>query len=208
MLFHPLNEILGSGAKVQILRALLPLTTPVSGREAQRLARVRSRKGGSVALEELSDLGVLQRVELRGSHLYQVNPEHELVRPLATLFGVEEDRLRVFVSTIRTGLAERNVADRVSSLILYGSNARWEAKPRSDVDLLAVVGSELAVVEVRHALLEVGEEVRRRQGLRISPYVLSANRVEERLEKGDPLMETIRKEGRILLGDPLPGMSA
>lgn len=203
MLFNPLDGILGSTAKVQTLRALLPLTAPVSGREAQKLARIKSRKGASTALEDLFDLGVLQRTETRGSHLYQVNREHELVRPLAILFGEEEGRLQLLVSTLRSGLAERNLAERVCSVILYGSNARRGATPRSDVDILVVVDSDVVASEVKEALYDSGQDLRRRLGLRISPYVLTASRVRERVEDGDTLLAAIQQEGRLLMGEPL-----
>ncbi|HEX2189091.1 MAG TPA: nucleotidyltransferase domain-containing protein [Longimicrobiaceae bacterium] len=208
MLFNPLDGILGSTAKVRILRALLPLTVPVSGREAQKLAGVRSRRGAGTALDDLSDLGVLRRTETRGSHLYQVNPQHELVPPLTALFGKEEGRLRELVATIRAGLAERELAERVRSVVLYGSNARRDATPRSDVDLMAVVDSDLAVSAVREALYEVGQDLRRRLGLRISPHVLTMHRVRERAEDGDPFVQTIREEGRPLMGEALDGLLA
>ncbi|MEW5929810.1 MAG: nucleotidyltransferase domain-containing protein [Gemmatimonadota bacterium] len=206
MLFNPLDGILGSTTKVQILRVLLPLTHPVSGREAQKLARIKSRNGAGNALDDLSDLGVLQRTDIRGSHLYEVNREHELVPPLAALFRQEERRLQALTSTIRKGLSERKLAEHVRSVILYGSNARLDATPASDVDLLAVVDSELAASAVKEALYEMGDDLRRRQGLRTSPYVLTASRVRERMEDGDPLMATILKEGRVLVGETLDGM--
>src|SRR5690606_25261375 len=136
MLFHPLDGILGSTAKVQILRALLPLTSPVSGREAQKLAGIRSRRGAGTALEDLSKLGVLNLTETRGSHLYEINHEHELITHLQDLFSAEEKRLSGFIAVIRQSLVQRRLEERVRSLILYGSNARREGKPGSDVDLL------------------------------------------------------------------------
>jgi predicted nucleotidyltransferase len=208
MLFHPLNGILGSTAKVQILRALLPLTSPVSGREAQKLARIRSRSGAGTALEELSQLGVLQLTETRGSHLYQVNHEHELVAPLYQLFRQEENRLAAFVSVVRKSLVRRQLEEHVRSLILYGSNARRDVTPKSDVDLLVVVESEHAVNEVTEAVSTAGETVRRRQGLRVSPYVLTAKRARERAAAGDPLLKAVRTEGRLLMGEALEGVIA
>lgn len=73
MLTNVLKAVLGSTTKVQILRALLPLVSPVSGREAQRLAGIRSDQGVRAALEELSDLEILHRVQTRKAYLYQIN---------------------------------------------------------------------------------------------------------------------------------------
>ncbi len=180
----------------------------MSGREAQKLARIRSRKGAGTALEDLSQLGVLRLTETRGSHLYEVNREHELVTPLQELFSREENRLPALVALIRESLTERRLEEYVRSLILYGSNARRDATPGSDVDLLAVVNSEGAVERVTEAMYAAGEVVRRRQGVRISPYVLTERRARERATAGDPLFETVATEGRLLMGQALEGLVA
>jgi predicted nucleotidyltransferase len=206
MLFNPLDAILGSAAKVRILRALLPLAAPVSGREAQHLAGVKSRRGTSTALDDLSDLGVLLRTETRGSHLYQVNREHDLVMPLVGLFEAEERRLRDFVSALRLSLAERKLVERLCSVVLYGSNARRDATPQSDVDLLVVVDSDTIVSEVKEALYDLGHGLMRRQGLRISPYVLTVSRVRERAGDRDPFVGEVRNEGRLLMGEELDSL--
>ncbi len=52
-------------------------------------------------------------------------------------------------------------------------------------------------------LLAGGPALRERFGWRISPYVLPRERVEARHREGDPLIQTIAEEGRVLLGDPL-----
>jgi len=52
MLHDALNSVFGSTTKVRLLRALLPLTSAVSGREAG----VRSMGGAQRALTELAQL--------------------------------------------------------------------------------------------------------------------------------------------------------
>ena len=60
MLFYVLDELLGTATKMRVLRVLLQLDSPVSGKEAKRLARVRSAASMWTALDELSDLGILR----------------------------------------------------------------------------------------------------------------------------------------------------
>src|SRR3954453_20593776 len=76
MLTHALEGVLGATAKVKVLRALLPLTSPVSGREAKDLAGIRSQSGAQQALVALSQLGVLHEERIRGARLYRVNRAH------------------------------------------------------------------------------------------------------------------------------------
>src|SRR4051812_26480711 len=109
MLFAALEGVLGSSSKIQILRALLPLNGPVSGREAQRLARVSSDNGSRQALNTLTEMGVLTQQRLRGSHLYQVNRDHHLVAPLEALFMAEFQRMRMLRDIVRSGLEARGL---------------------------------------------------------------------------------------------------
>ncbi|HET6762348.1 MAG TPA: nucleotidyltransferase domain-containing protein [Longimicrobiaceae bacterium] len=203
MLFNPLDGVLGSVAKIRILRALLPLTTPVSGREAQKLARVRSRNGVSKALDDLSQLGVLRRTETQGAQLYELNREHELVPQLTRLFSEEQGGLKSLVSAVTKQLSKHDLSDHLRSLILYGSNARWDAGPESDVDLLALVDSESWAAPVQDLLYEAGRDLTRKQGLRLSPYVLSVARVRERAADHDPFIAAVQNEGRLLMGASL-----
>jgi hypothetical protein len=68
------------------------------------------------------------------------------------------------------------------------------------VDLLVVTADESSVERVQDVLIGAMAEIRRRFGLRISPYVLARERVQERFRDGDPLMKNIDSEGRTLYG--------
>lgn len=207
MLFHLLDAMLGTTTKVRVLRALLQLGSPVSGSEARRLARVRSADSMWASLDELTELGILSREEMRGSHLYRVNREHDLAAPLEALFAAEARRLSRLRDELRTLLSEAELLDAVHSVTLYGSNARGEATAKSDVDLLVVTEGEETVAAVRDALQAGAPALRERYGWRISPYVLPRARAATRHREGDPLMQTIADEGRILLGEPLQEMA-
>ncbi|MDB4949340.1 MAG: hypothetical protein JWM27_1989 [Gemmatimonadetes bacterium] len=204
MLVRPLNAILGSVTKVQILRALLPLTSPASGRETQRLAGIRSKGALQSALNDLSDLGILRREQTRGSHLYRINHRHELYAPLATLFEAEATRMQRLRTMLHAAISENGLEGLVVSIILYGSNARGSARPASDADLLVLAGDESAVETVEHALAEAGTAIEDSLGARISAYVVPRARAEQRLTDGDPLMQDVASEGRLLYGEPFP----
>lgn len=203
VLFHLLDTALGTTSKVRVLRALIHLTSPVSGNEAQRLAGVRSSASVWKALDELTELAILSREQTRGSHLYRINREHDLYPSLVALFEAESGRVSRLREWLRRRLAEANQTDAIRSVVLYGSNARADASARSDVDLLVITRSEAGISAARDALLAGAPALERQTGLRISPYALSEKRVAERYRDGNPLMRTIAEEGRVLLGEPL-----
>ena len=200
MLAHVLDAVLGTTTKVRILRTLLPLTSPVSGTEARRLARVRSVKAMWASLEELTELGILERGQTRGTHLYRINREHHLAEPLAALFAAEADRPGEVRRALRSALESAGLAEAIRSAVLYGSNVRGEAGPHSDLDVLVVTRSEADVRPVQDVLVDAGRALEARFGPPLSAYVLPESRVRERYQDGDPLMLTIALEGRELFG--------
>jgi predicted nucleotidyltransferase len=199
MLFKTLDEVLGSTTKVRILRALMPLASPVSGHEARMLAGVRSQSGVRVALKDLTDLGILEREDTRRIRLFRINRRHDLVEPLAALFRAETMRIGRLRDALQEILQAGAVQEHTLSIILFGSNARGEARPTSDLDLLVVTQAEPAD-QVRDVLMDAIPETERRFGLRISPLLLSKERVQERYRDGDPLMQNIHADGRTLYG--------
>lgn len=145
MLAHVLDAVLGTTTKVRILRTLLPLTSVVSGTEARRLAQVRSVNAMWSSLEDLTALGILLREETPGTHLYRINHDHHLAAPLAMLFEAETRRVGEVRNALRSALQSAGQLESVRSVILYGSNARGEAGPGSDLDILVVTRAEAAV---------------------------------------------------------------
>ena len=203
MLFHVLDAVLGSTAKVQLLRALIPLTSAVSGREAKKLAGARSDRGVREALRDLTELGVLRRENTRSAYLYRFNREHQLSPALEMLFEAESLRFGKLRELLHASLEAAELADRVKAVVLFGSVARGDARPDSDTDLLVVTGAEGDARPVRDTILETEGRIFARLGLRISPMVLPLARVRERYRDEDPLMKNIEAEGRVLSGPPV-----
>lgn len=200
MLFHTLNSVLGSTAKVRILRALLPLTSPVSGSEARMLSGVRSSGGMWNALNELTELGILERDETRRTQFFRVNRDHDLVAPLRALFEAESKRIVELQEAVEKIVEEGAVREHTLSIILFGSNARGDALPASDLDLLAVTEAAPQVDGVLEVLINAIPRLERRFGMRAAPLVLDRIRVQERFRDGDPLMKNVLSDGRRLYG--------
>lgn len=200
MLFRTLDAALGSTAKIRILRALLPLTSPVSGAELRSLSGVRSAGGMWTALGELTELGLLQRDVSRRIRFFRINRDHDLVEPLRALFDAESRRLAGLREALEGILRGGAVREHTLSIIVFGSNARGDARPGSDLDLLVVTQTGPQVERVLEVLIDAIPTVQHRFGLRLSPLVLEKARVQERYRDGDPLMQNVLSDGRTLYG--------
>jgi predicted nucleotidyltransferase len=203
MLRSALDHILGTTAKVRLLRALLPFDTPASGREAERLAVV-SHRSATRALDDLVALGVLRRTTTPATHLYQVNREHDLVPLLESLFRGEAARLASLREEIEAALEAADLKGTISSVVLFGSAARGVARPDSDLDLLVLVQDRLRSEAASDFLGAISDRLRSRYGARASVLVLWIPEARRRLEDGDALMQNVIHDSRTLFGTPIP----
>jgi predicted nucleotidyltransferase len=202
MIGSALDHILGTTAKVRLLRALLPLETPASGREAERLGNV-SHRSASRALDDLVALGILRRTTTPGTHLYQANRENDLVPFLEALFRGEATRLASLREEIEAALVATDLEGTVTSVVLFGSAARGDARPESDLDLLVLVEDRLQSEAASDFLAAISNRLRSRYGARASVLVLSVAEARRRLEAGDALMQNVVHDGRNLFGTPV-----
>lgn len=195
----PLDHILTSRGKVRLLRALMPLSRPVSGREAAKLARL-SQTPALRALDDLVSLGVLRRAETPSQHLYEVNRTHQLVREgLEPLFRAEQERIGRVLDALRALLGKD--ADRIASAAVFGSAARGEDHPGSDFDVLVVAKDESDVEPLHDRLAGSIPRMEEEFGLDLSPVVLPLSRFREMHRNGDPLVADVLRDARLITGD-------
>jgi predicted nucleotidyltransferase len=198
MLFNPLDDLLGTTTKVRLLRALVPLNRPVSGREAARLAGVSHI--ALRALEELGSAGILNQGEATGQHLFTFNRRHHLAPVIEHLF----DHERHYTSTIFARLGEAiEAADSVESAMIFGSSARGEAGPGSDLDVLVVVKGQKAREGVHSALVDLAPGLSTEFGVRLSPIVITLEQFRQQNKENDPFISEIQRDGRHLMGRTL-----
>jgi predicted nucleotidyltransferase len=163
---HPLDDLFSSRSHVRVLRALyeLPEGLAVSARDIGRRASV-SHPMASRVLASLAEQGLARRARVSRADLFELNSEHVAADALRVLFDWErqvEGHLLAFL---------REVVDReapaVSGAYLFGSAARGEAGPRSDVDV-AVLCAPRHAEAVEAAMDRVAEAVRARYGARLN----------------------------------------
>ncbi len=115
-----------------VLGVLARAEAEMTGRELQRVIGRGSHQGIRNAADRLAEQGVVSRRSAGNANLYQLNRDHvaaSWIEGLASLPAQVLDRLRDAIN----GWGQPPVL-----VVLFGSVARGEATPESDLDLLVV----------------------------------------------------------------------
>jgi hypothetical protein len=115
-----------------VLAVLVGTTQPISGREVHRLAGCGSQEGVRKALQRLVREGVVQTTEMRGTTLFSLNRAHLAVPALDVLTSMRGELMR----RIREQVASWSLPP--IHLSMFGSAARGDGGPDSDIDLFLV----------------------------------------------------------------------
>jgi hypothetical protein len=191
----PLDDILSSPAKVGVLRAVLRVSAPLSGREIARRAGV-GYSPAYYALQALVASGLLGKQDHGRASTYTVrDPLAPVVASLRDLFDREDERTRSAVSELAEGVPEAR------AIVLFGSEARGEARPGSDTDILVIVPhADVAIQDrVRDVCLGLAE----RHSLALSWHVVGLQQAHEWDQTGDQFWRGIVRDGIWLHGDSL-----
>ncbi len=157
-----LTEILGVRGRVDVLRGLMRLSDRYSG-SARSIARMAgmNHRVAQRALDELVTAGLVHVRLTPGANLYSLNAGHMLYEPLRAIFQAEARYLEEVAHGVSQSLSDHGLP--VRKAYLYGSVARGEDSPSSDVDVALVIdGSDEELV--RAGLDAVAEDLRDRFG--------------------------------------------
>ena len=198
MLQSPLDTLLGTRTKVRLLRCLIFLDRPVSGREAARLSNV-----SHIALRALDELvlaGALERTTTSGGHLYRVNESNSLSKSLYALFDAERQRYSIIMESIKTVLDQVGI---VLSAAFFGSAGRGEDRPESDLDLLVVIEEDARKEIIQDPLTELGTLLRSEYAITLSPVVLTSDEVGEQLDDRNSFVAQVFESARTIYGQTM-----
>lgn len=192
----PFDDIMGTRAKVRVLRYLTGTALPLSAREVARHADVVKRSA-DLALAELVDLGVVERES--GSHqgIFRINPRHPLADVLVQMFATERQRNLHLIAALRHLVSH---AGDVLWAGVYGSTATGNDSAASDLDVAVITSSAARARTVRAALAMATPSFDDRWGRVASVLVLSRADLRRLTAGGDPLVTSMLGESRRVYG--------
>lgn len=193
----PLTRILGSVANVKTLRELERHGGEISAPSLCVRTRLSTR-AVHLSLRALEDMGVIRSLGSGRSRLYRRRRSHPLSRVLLELFREEETCFDAIVGKAREA-AEACRPGLVAAWI-YGSVARGEDRPTSDLDVAVVAApgdAPAAEYRIRETLLNAEEEL----VFRASVVALDTNDIVQLADQKDPLWADLRADAMPIFGD-------
>lgn len=199
---EPMSYALGTRAKLAALRILALADGPATQREVARRARLQHRSV-QLALDDLVALGLVTRVEGGRDFLVHLNRDHRLAASLAEAFRVEAVHFLELRRRLAAMAAPGRRGSGVAAMVLFGSVARGDDQPTSDLDLLIVAADlEPALERVQAGIVEV----RRVFGVRVKPIGYTVAEARWLWRRRRPLLRAIARDGVVLFGSPLPDL--
>jgi predicted nucleotidyltransferase/predicted transcriptional regulator len=196
---EPLSYALGTRAKVACLRVLSLVDGPLTQREVARRAHLQHRSA-QLALDELVALGVVSRVEGGRDFLVRLNSRHRLAASLAGAFHAEAAHFLELRRRLVELAAPSRRGSGITSLVLFGSAARGDDDPESDLDLLLVAADPEPALERVQAGVE---EVVRVFGVRVKPIAYTTADARRLYRRRLPPLREIARDGVLLFGSPM-----
>lgn len=195
VLRHPLTRILGSSAHVRTLRALFEHGGELSAPSlVDRTGLAKASVAG--ALRALERLAVIRRIGFGRAILYSASVRHPLAQHLAALFEAEKARFDAILDEFGKIARESHAL----AAWLYGSVARGEDNPNSDVDVAVVVstGASIAVREkIRERMAKVGDD----SSFHASVMIIDEEDVRRLSAEADPWWISLEEDALVLSGD-------
>lgn len=193
-----LDDLLGQHSKVAVLRVL--------SREEELVGRAIARRTGlsprtaHEALGELTRQNIVIMNVVGTAHVFSLNRKRYIVKDmLSPLFEQERNLIPTMAKELRRLIS----GNRVVSMAVFGSLARGESKPQSDLDLFVLVRNGANAKPVGRLLEETRNGFTDRFGMFLSPYVVSIGDFAKRLKRKDKLIRSILREGWVVWGKPL-----
>lgn len=199
---QPLNQMFDHEVKTRVLRFLCRRGGQWSGRRLAAELQINPTTMHK-ALRELREATVLDFQKVGNTFVYSLADDHYLVQDiLRPAFRQEAQGLVEVVQRLRQALGPA-LHHSVVTAALYGSVARHQERPTSDLDVLFLVRSPQAKQQVQHALHRHWEAITRRFGNSLAPYVNTVHEAQQKSRRGVALFREIRTHHQVLWGQPL-----
>ena len=181
-----------------VLAVLVGTNRPLTGREVQRLCG-HSQGRVQAILNRMTDHGLVDAVEAGPARLYTLNREHVAAEAAVTLSNL---RGRLF-ERIRKRLVQWPVPPVAAAV--FGSAARGDGTPGSDIDVLIVRPAKVDPGDPRWdgAVDDLSRAIARWSGNHASIIQATPTQIAEMVKRGEPIVADLQEDAVPLTETPV-----
>jgi len=194
--------LFGRKSRIAVLRELYEALSPLSISEIARRSQL-ARSVASTVLADLERLGIAAETRVAGAKLYSLQRDNFFTKQyILPLFNADSMLRDTIVADMREVFGPY-----AKTVLLFGSYARGDFTPESDVDLLLI-----AVDDERKKLLETLSSdyylhYSQNYGISLNPLVYTHEEARHLAADSPSFYQSIIADGLLVSGDGLEGMT-
>ena len=192
---YTIEHLLGSRSRIAVLRVLQGVSVPLNASQIAARAKLSHVAAASV-LSDFASMGVILSSPAGRATVHWLNRESVYVESmLEPLFQAESDVPEHLVDDLAWAFQ-----DEAISVVLFGSYARGDQTPVSDVDVALVADGPDKKSALDSAIAAYASEFRSRFGASLSALTYTCQEAEALWETSSELAESLHREGIVISG--------
>lgn len=173
---NSLNDILGSGIKIELLRYLITNPGRYTGRElAKRVGY--SHPAVMSGLNDLHMARVVTKEKVGNAYIFTFNKKHILAEKIVSLFDGERDALDLVVERFAEELE-----GKLEGIIVFGSAASGSADEKSDIDMVISFKRGIDPNKYRMKVVDASSETIVATGSSVDYFLLKHSELLEKMQ--------------------------
>ena len=193
-----LNAVFSAQSNMIIMRAMINYNLGITGREVSRITGLSPRACLN-SLTSLESLGIIKRLRGGRDHSFQLNTKHflyiEVISPLITAERKFQDAIKKDITYKLKG--------KCRSIYVFGSVARKEDSPKSDLDICVVMKDKKEQRILENEITELSKVIVQKYGITLSPFFITINDFINKYNSNKAPVSDIVKEGILIYGNKI-----
>lgn len=189
------EEVLGSRSRIAVLRVLWRARRPLNASQIAADAGL-TRPAVATVLKDLADAGVVVSSSAGRANIHTLNRSSVYVeRMVAPLFEAETELPDQLLRELRDAFE-----DSASAAVLFGSYARGDQVPESDLDVVLVAEDDAMKAALEYRLPRYEDEFRSHWGVSLSVLTYTAREAGALWRSAPSFLESLSSDGLVVFG--------